>query len=135
MDERGGMHDSALDVILVVDAAVFLVAALLNFGLQIPLGVATLRFPVHIWQAGLGEAVIGLLLLGAAMTEERRLPWVAWGLSILGIIFGLSSRRVQGPARDIHIVLVPLTVIVGALLVWRHRHNARRLAEPVTLPR
>ncbi|HET9981783.1 MAG TPA: hypothetical protein VFQ32_15140 [Ktedonobacterales bacterium] len=111
---------------LIVDATVFLLAALLNFGAKIPLGFAELNFPLAVWQAGIGEAVIGLALLAAAITGRTTLAWVALGLSVVGIVFGLSSARVQGPAREIHIVLVPLAVVVFGLLLWA-RQQRRRL--------
>lgn len=111
---------------LIVDATVFLLAALLNFGAKIPLGFAELNFPLAVWQAGIGEAVIGLALLAAAITGRTTLAWVALELSVVGIVFGLSSARVQGPAREIHIVLVPLAVVVFGLLLWA-RQQRRRL--------
>jgi membrane protein DedA with SNARE-associated domain len=53
-------------------------------------------------------------------------------MSVLGIAFGLSSDRVQGAARMIHVVLVPLAVIVLALLWWAGRQRRqRRDARPV----
>jgi len=112
---------------LIVDAAVFLLAALLNFGAKIPLGFVELNFPLAVWQAGIGEAVIGLALLAAAVTGRSAIAWGAFGLSVVGIVFGLSSARVQGPAREIHIVLVPLAVVVFALLLWvrQQRHRLR----------
>ncbi|MGE5333170.1 MAG: hypothetical protein ACM3N4_00590 [Nitrososphaerota archaeon] len=114
---------------LLVDAAVFLSAALLNFGAKIPLGFTELYFPVAIWQAGTGEAVIGLALLAAALTGRSALAWAAFGLSVVGIAFGLSSARVQGPARDIHIVLVPLAVVIFGLLLWVRQQRLRVRAE------
>ncbi len=114
---------------LFVDAAVFLLAALLNFGAKIPLGFVELDFAVPIWQAGIGEAVIGLALLAAAITGSITLAWVAFGLSVVGIAFGLSSTRVQGPARDIHIVLVPLAVLVFGLLLWVRQQRLRLRTE------
>lgn len=114
-----------LRVVLVVDAVVFLTAALLNFGLHIPLGFAQLSFPVPIWQAGIGEAIIGLALLAAAVTGRMRIAWVAFWLSVVGIVFGLSSARVQGPARDIHVILVPLAIVVFGLLLWCWRWQQR----------
>jgi hypothetical protein len=108
-----------------VDAVVFLTAALLNLGLKIPLGFTQLNFPVPIWQAGIGEAVIGLLLLAAAVTGRTAVAWVAFALSVGGIAFGLSSVRVQGPARDIHVLLVPLAVIVFGLLLWLWQQRRR----------
>jgi hypothetical protein len=59
-----------LPLALVVDGAVLLVAALLNAGVHVPLGVITLRFSVPVWKAGVGEAVIGFVsshrVVGAA---------------------------------------------------------------------
>jgi hypothetical protein len=109
-----------------VDAVVFLTAALLNLDATIPLGFVTLSFPVPIWQAGIGEAVIGLTLLAAALTGRATLSWVAWGMSVLGIVFGLSSRQVQGPARDVHVLLVPLAVVVFGLLVGVRQQRRQR---------
>jgi hypothetical protein len=118
---------------LLVDAAVFLTAALLNMGVRVPLGFADLRFSVPVWQAGTGETIIGLTLLAAGLTARARLSWVAFWMSALGIAIGLSSQRVQEAARDIHAVMVPLAIIVLVLLVWtrrRHPATARREGDP-----
>lgn len=125
MSKSGARVMVILRAILFVDAAIFLLAALLNFGARIPLGFAELHFSVPIWQAGTGEAVIGLALLSAAMTGRTAIAWVAFGLSVLGIAFGLSSAKVQGLARDIHIVLVPLAVALFALLLWVRQQRLR----------
>src|SRR5438477_11294209 len=118
MSKPGTYGVTMLRAALFVDAVVFLTAALLNLGTKIPLGFAELSFPVPIWQAGIGEAVIGLTLLAAAVTGRATIAWVAFWLSIVGIVFGLSSAKVQGPARDVHVLLVPLAVIVFGLLMW-----------------
>lgn len=131
MSESGVRVMVILRTALLVDAAVFLSAALLNFGAKIPLGFAELDFPVPIWQAGTGEAVIGLALLAAAITGRTAMAWVAFGLSVAGIAFGLSSTRVQGPARDIHIILVPLAVVVFALLLWVRQQRVRVRTEAI----
>src|SRR5438105_7970017 len=110
--------DIILRAALFVDAVVFLTAALLNLGTKVPLGFAELSFPVPIWQAGIGEAVIGLALLAAAVTGRATISWVAFWMSVAGIVFGLSSSRVQGPARDVHVLLVPLAAIVFVLLMF-----------------
>ena len=116
---------STLRIVLLVDAAVFLTAALLNAGVQIPLGFVVVSFPIPIWQAGIGEAVIGCALLATAMTGRVTLAWVAFWLSVAGIVFGLSSSRVQGPARDVHLLLVPLAAIAFVLLLWRSQQRRR----------
>jgi hypothetical protein len=118
-----------LRFVFVLDAVVFFGAALFNFGLKIPLGFTTLRFADAIWQAGTGETVIGAVLLWAGLTRGRRLSWVAWVLSVLGIAFGLSSERVQGAARDLHVLMIILAVLVLVLLLVtrrRDRHSVDR---------
>jgi hypothetical protein len=113
-----------LRIVLVLDAVVFFGAALFNFGLEVPLGFTTLRFADSIWQAGTGETVIGAMLLTAGLTGGRRLSWVALVMSVLGIAFGLSSDRVQGAARDLHVVMIALAVLVPALLLVTARRTA-----------
>ena len=108
---------------LLVDAVVFLTAVLLNMGVRVPLGFADLRFSAPVWQAGTGEAIIGVTLLAAGLTARARLSWVAFRMSALGIAFGLSSQRVQGAARDIQVVMVPLAIIGFVLLVWTRRRR------------
>jgi hypothetical protein len=125
MSEPATQARLALRAAFAIDAVVFLLAALLNFGIRIPLGFAELNFPVPIWQAGIGEAVIGLALLAAAARARGALPWVAFWLSVAGIAFGLSSARVQGPARDIHVILVPLAIILFCLLLWQRQQRLR----------
>ncbi len=117
-----------LRIVLFLDAAVF-GAALFNFGLEVPLGFTTLRFADSIWQAGTGETVIGTVLLTAGLTGGRRLSWVALVMSVLGIAFGLSSDRVQGAARDLHVVMIALAVLVLALLLVTGRRNRRSVTD------
>jgi hypothetical protein len=126
------MHDvrapgvRVLRVACCIDGLVFLLAASLNFGLQISFSGVRLYFPDPIWQAGIGEAVIGLTLLVAGITGRRSIIWVAFWLSVFGIAFGLASARVQGLAREIHVVLVPLSLVVFGLLLWLRQRQARR---------
>jgi hypothetical protein len=108
---------------LFANAAVFFCAALFNFGAEIPLGFTTLQFDDPIWQAGTGETVIGLLLLGAGLTKGRRLAWVAVVMSVLGIVFGLSSDRVQGAARSLHVVMIAFAAATIWLLVSDRSHR------------
>jgi hypothetical protein len=104
-----------LRAITFVYAAVFVAAALQNFGLRL----ADWYFSEPIWQAGAGEAVIGVVLLVAAFRARLRLYWIAYALSVLGIAFGLLSVRVVGAAREIHVILVPLAIVGVALVVWQ----------------
>ncbi len=120
---------NALRAALFADGTVFVLAALFNLGLALPLGLAELDFPVPIWQAGIGEAVIGSALLVAAVTGRAAVAWVAFAMSVGGIAFGLASPRVEGPARDIHILLIPMALIVFALLLWQGWVDRRRRSE------
>jgi hypothetical protein len=105
----------------IVDGVVFLFSSLQNFGVHLAFGPLDLYFSDPVWQAGVGEAVIGALLLVAAFRHRARVYWVAYLVSVLGIGFGLSSHRVVGAARDVHIILVPLAIIGLALVVSRQR--------------
>jgi hypothetical protein len=118
-----------LRIVLVLDAAVFFGAALFNFGLEVPLGFTTLRFADSIWQAGTGETVIAAVLLAAGLNGGRRLSRTALMVSALGIAFGLSSHRVQGAARDLHVVMIAFAVLVLALLLVSGRRNRRSVAD------
>jgi hypothetical protein len=91
-------------------------------------GFTTLRFADSIWQAGVGETVIGAVLLVAGLTGGRRLSWVALVMSVLGIVFGLSSARVQGAARDLHVLMIALAVLVLALLPVTGRRSVAKRA-------
>src|SRR5207248_2674436 len=91
MSQPGARGVAVLRAAIFVDAVVFLTAALLNGGARLPLGFAELSFPVPIWQAGIGEAVIGLALLAAAVAGRATVSWVAFWMSVVGIAFGLSS--------------------------------------------
>jgi hypothetical protein len=125
LSKSGTLVFNVLRAVLFVDAVVFVTAALLHLGTNIPLGFTNLSFPVPIWQAGIGEAVIGLALLAAAVTGNVTIAWVAFVISVFGIVFGLNSARVVGPARDIHVLWVPLAVIIFGLLIWRRQQNRR----------
>jgi len=111
--------DRLLRALTAAYGLVFLASSLQNFGLRLSFGPLDLYFGEPIWQAGAGEAVIGVLLVAAALREGRALYWTAYVLSVLGIAFGLSSARVVGAAREIHFVLVPLAAIGLAMLAWR----------------
>jgi asparagine N-glycosylation enzyme membrane subunit Stt3 len=111
--------DRSLRALTAIYGLVFLASCLQNFGLRLSFGPMDFYFSEPIWQAGAGEAVIGVLLVAAAVREGRALYWTAYVLSVLGIAFGLSSARVVEAAREIHFVLVPLAAIGLAMLAWR----------------
>lgn len=129
LEGKRAMINRLLRTVLVVDAAVFAGAGLFNLGARIPLGGTTLRFADPVWQAGTGELVIAATLVAAALTGRAGLAWTAFALSVLGIAIGLRSDRVQGAARDIHLVLVPLAAALLALLVARRLTAGRAPGE------
>jgi len=120
-------------VLCLLDGVVFAMSALLNFGSRIPVGFTEFAFPSHVWQAGIGEAVIASTLLAGAVTGRPKLCWAAFWMSVVGIAFGLLSRQVQGPAREIHLVLVPLAILLGLALIWMRQQRRRRLAQSAAL--
>lgn len=131
---QGSGVSVAVRLVMLADGAVFLIAALLNWGVRIPLGGVTLAFSPSVWQAGIGEAVVAVSLLLAAATGRRTLSWLAFGISVAGIVFGLSSHAVQGAARGVHIVLIPLALLLLVLLLW-NRRRARSNSDIVVRPR
>jgi hypothetical protein len=121
MREPAAASSPALRVVAALDALCFLAACLLNFGARL----GPLVFQQPVWQAGVGELVVGAMLAVAAASRRRRLLVAAFVLAAVGIVFGLASKRVVGLARDIHVVLFPLT-LVGFVLLWVSTRGSRR---------
>jgi hypothetical protein len=86
-----------LRIALILQALTFLTAAALNFGARIPLGIATVQFPVRIIPAGAGETIIGASLLLAAVTMSRAWAWIGFWPSAGGIAFGLVATSRSDP--------------------------------------
>jgi hypothetical protein len=121
---RPGM--AALRIALIIDGLAFATSAALNFGAQIPLGMVTLSFPVRIIQAGVGEAIIGIALLGAGASLNRGLAWLAFWLSVAGTAFGMVATAVgSGPVWSVHVVFASLALVVLGLLVWTGRSDVQ----------
>lgn len=104
---------------------VFLASSLQNIGLRLAVGPLDVYFSEPVWQAGIGEAVIGVLLFVAAVRDRLNLYWLAYLLSAVGIVIGLTSPRVVGAAREIHLLLVPLGGLGIVLLLWRRYRKTR----------
>lgn len=120
-----------LRIALLVQALTFLTAAALNFGARIPLGIATLQFPLRIIPAGAGEAIIGAALLVAAVTMSRAWAWIGFWLSAGGIAFGLvATSRSGNPAFDVHLVMAALAIVVLALLLGTRQPSDSAPAAP-----
>ena len=116
----------ALRIALIVNGLAFATPAALNFGAQIPLGIVTLAFPVGIVPAGVGEAIIGIALLLAGVSQHRPLAWLAFWLSVAGTAFGLVATSAgSGPTWSAQVVDASLTLVVVGLLVWSGRSDVR----------
>src|SRR2546430_5532399 len=96
--------DRLLRALTAAYGLVFLASSLQNFGLRLSLGPLDFYFGEPIWQAGAGEAVIGILV-AAAVRESRPLYWTAYVLAVPGIAVGLSSVRLFRAARGVPVIL------------------------------
>ena len=135
MNERepGTRGVVALRAVILVDAVVFLTASLLNAGIIISLGFTEMGFAVPIWQAGIGEAVIGLVLLIAAATERATLSGWLCGCRSLASPSALAPPRYRGPHATFTVSSVPLALIILGLLMWI-RQQGRRLRHRSHMP-
>lgn len=111
----------------VLTAAVFFISAILNFGAKIPVGFAELRFSAPLTSTGEDELVIGIILLAAAGVSRLYVYGAAYVLALVGIASGLLSSQVQGLARELHEVMLPLAIAGCALLVLEAKsaYNSR----------
>jgi hypothetical protein len=105
----------------VLTAAVFLLSAILNFGVKIPLGFAELRFSAPLASTGTDELVIGIVLLIAAAISRLYVYGAALILAMVGIASGLLSPEVQGQARELHEVMLPLVILACVMLALEAR--------------
>ncbi len=130
MNENTVVRDSfavrAVSVLIVLEAATFLVAALLHTGVPVPLGLAVLEEPVIV-PATIVEGLCGFFLaIGAyAIFTHRSWAWTAafsaHVFSVLGVLLGIFALSVgAGPRTDLNdvyhrVVLVALLVGLGLL--------------------
>jgi hypothetical protein len=121
--DSSALRRRMLRFLTVIDGLVFLGASVLNFGAKIPVGFTVLGFSRPVLPAGIGEVVIGAtLVVAAALASPRlRLFWTAYVLAFFGIAFGLLSNQVEGYARSLHVVMLPLTLLGFVLLVLASR--------------
>lgn len=114
-----------LRVTTAVDGAVFLGAALLNFGLVVPGPGGPYAFEHPVAAAGIGEVVIAALLAWAALWPTDRRFLGACVAAAFGIAFGLLSKAVVGAAHAVHVLLVPITALafVGLGVLWVRRRS------------
>jgi hypothetical protein len=113
-----------LKLLTVLNAALYLVAALIHLGVRIPLGFVTLRVPEPIPPATLVETLIGAGLAAAAVAQfvharrERRLTWAAYVFALVGTVFGLTVALLRGlHGLDIWIHLVMLAGLASGFVL------------------
>jgi hypothetical protein len=142
---RSGMESRAtisrfLGILVTLEAATFLVAAMLHMGLQIPLGFAVLAEP-RILPATIVEGTAGILLGVAALGLWERQGWarttaiVAHVFSICGVLLGIAALAAgRGPRTESNAIFhrVILVVLVAGLflLLQRATKTALRTNEP-----
>jgi hypothetical protein len=110
--------------VTVANAAVYFVAAAMHWGARIPVGPVVLAFPAAIKPATVVEGVIGAGLAGAAvaqvLTAAAEISWAAYGLALVGTLFGLTIalvRGLSGPDIWAHFVMLAGLAAGFALLV------------------
>ena len=120
----------ALGLLTLANAALYFVAAILHLGVRIPLGPVGLAFPEAIPAATIVETVIALgLTLGGILVLQRSrkamtAAWAAYGLALIGTLFGLTIALVRGlQGADIWVHFVMLAGLAGgfALLLLARR--------------
>ena len=100
----------ATRLVTVLTAIVFFISAVLNFGARILYGFGEVSFSAPLTSTGLEELIIGLVLVAAAVVSRLYVYVGAYILTLVGIVSGLLSAQVQGLARDLHEVMLPLAV-------------------------
>ena len=123
---RGPAVRVATEILVVGNGAAFLVASVIHFGVQIPLGFATLA-DVSILPAAIAEGVIGLALAAAGAAVLARWTWAwtgtlaAYLLGIVGVLIGLGvSVTDSGDSSRanllFHLTILPV-LVVGLVLL------------------
>lgn len=114
---------TAVRVLIVLEAVVFLLAALLHLGIQFPLGFSEPR----IIPAAIVEGLCGIFLAVSAYAVFARKTW-AWPVAIAahafavaGVLLGITSLALGlGPSTEAntiyHRVILVVLVVVLALL-------------------
>lgn len=130
LEDRGRTWEAGiLEALIVGEAVAFLLASIVHFGFQIPLGFATLS-DVTILPAGIAEGAIGLGFVVAALAVFARRDWAWTGtlgahlIGILGVLVGLGvTLRDSGdssPANLLfHEAVLPVLVVGLILLLTR----------------
>jgi hypothetical protein len=130
---RGSAFVTALQILVLLEAIVFFIGALLHLGVHVPVGFTEPR----IIPATIVESIIGIAFAVAAYALFTRRDW-AWRsaltahcISIAGILLGMAALAAgRGPrteSNDIyHRVMLLIAVVVVVLLLTRSGKSALR---------
>ena len=105
-----------LRLITIATALVFLFSAALNLGVKVPLGSYVLSFSDPQSSIATFEILIGAIFAVSSAISRILLYGGAYFLAFVGITFGLFSPDVQGLARSLHLIMLPLA-LVGTFLL------------------
>ena len=114
---------TVLRALVIFDAALFIVAAVMHLGVRIPLGFIVLGFPRAILPAAIAETLIGSAFVATAVVLFARSRW-AWPVAVsahvfalLGVLNGMIRGPQVGPDRVIHYVMLAAIIVGLALLL------------------
>ena len=115
----------ALPLVTVLSGIVFLVSAAFNLGVSFTFGSSVVGFSSPSASIASYELAIGAVLLASAALSNLYLYGGAYLFASVGIAEGLLSPAVQGLARSLHEVMVPLAAIGWALVLVETRVVSR----------
>jgi hypothetical protein len=107
---------SALRIVTLALAFLFLASACFNLGLDVPLGNSGIAFSSPSTSIAEFEVLIGAFLLASALVSSLYGYAGAYILAAVGIAEGLLSPAVQGEARTFHELMVPFAVFGISLM-------------------
>jgi hypothetical protein len=119
-----------LGLLTLANAVLYFVAAILHWGARITVGPVVLAFPAAIPAATVVESVIGLGLTAGAVALLGRIGpaapivWAAYGLALVGTLFGLTIaliRGLEGPDIWVHFVMLTGLALGFVLLLIGRR--------------
>jgi hypothetical protein len=103
---------TVLHALVVFDAALFIVAAVMHLGVRIPLGSAVLGFPRAILPAAIVETLIGSAFVAIVVVLFAQSRW-AWPVAVTihvfalaGVLNGMIRGPQVGPDRVVHYVML-----------------------------
>jgi len=120
--------DLFLRLVVAFEVVLYLVAALLHLGLQIPLGSVTLAVPDRILPAAIVETILGLALAANFVALTRANPgWkgITIGIHLIvvaGVLLGMLALALRvgpppGPHWTIHYVMLGALAVIALLML------------------